>query len=51
MANEEIRRFDQVSGENALSFKWSHDGKFIAKTTIKKIVVPEGEEAKEPEEE
>lgn len=51
MTNEEIRRFDQVSGEDAHSFKWSHDGRFIAKTSIKKINVPEGEEAKEPEEE
>lgn len=42
MANEEIRRFEQIAGENASSFKWSHDGKFIAKTTIKKINVPEG---------
>ena len=51
MTNEEIRRFDQVSGEDAHSFKWSHDGRFIAKTSIKKINVPEGEEVKEPEEE
>lgn len=49
MANEKIREFEQFSGEDAHSFKWSYDGKFIAKTSIKKIVVPEGEEVKEKE--
>lgn len=51
MANEKIREFEQYAGENAHTFKWSYDGKFIAKTSIKKITVPEGEEAKEEEKE
>lgn len=46
MANEKIREFEQFSGENKDTFKWSYDGKYIAKTSIKTIKAAEGEEDK-----
>lgn len=51
MANEKIREFEQYSGENAHTFKWSFDGKFIAKMSVKTLKAAEGEEAPEEEEE
>lgn len=34
---EQIRDFDQKIGENSTTFKWSHDGQYIAKKFVTEI--------------
>jgi len=47
--NEKIREFEQQSGEDANSFKWSQDSKFIARVTKKKQLNEAGEEIDDSE--
>lgn len=51
--HEKLRDFDQQKGEDGNTFKWSHDGSYIAKVAKKLIQKEkvEGEEAPEEEEE
>jgi hypothetical protein len=34
---EKIREFEQSLGEDAHTFKWSYNGEYIAKQSVKKI--------------
>lgn len=49
---EKVREFEQQNGEDANAFKWSHDGKYIARILRKPIKkeIKEGEEPQEDEE-
>lgn len=51
--SEKLREFEQQAGEDGQSYKWSHDGNFIAKVTKKEVKKeqPEDEEHVVEEEE
>jgi len=51
MTCEKIRDFEQALGEDAQTYQWSYDGKFIAKITKKYTPIEKSEEKKAEEQE